>query len=91
MPDEVLFLSTGGISEDLDIIWLEIVVRLKASLSLSVGPPLKEVDQALSLYKDAQRIVFHYLSYQYGMLASFRNGNSSGCAYENVKKATVIL
>lgn len=47
--------------------------------------------KALSLYKDAQRIVFHYLSYQYGMLASFRNGNSSGCAYENVKKATVIL
>ena len=29
------------------------------------GPPLKEVDQALDLYKDAQRIVFHYLSYQF--------------------------
>lgn len=91
MPFEVLSLSTGGISEDRHILFLEIFVRLKASLSLPVGPPLKEVDQALSLYKDAQRIVMHYLSYQDGMLASFWNGNSSGCAYENVKKATVIL
>lgn len=49
------------------------------------GAPLPEVDQTLSLYKDAHRIVFHYFSYQYGMLASFRNGNSRGCAYENVK------
>jgi hypothetical protein len=86
MPDEVLSLSTGGIS---DIIWLEIV--LPPLCRCLWGPPLKEVDQALDLYFDAQRIVFHYLSYQYGMLASFRNGNSSGCAYENVKKATVIL
>ncbi|KAL0310238.1 UNVERIFIED_CONTAM: Ribulose bisphosphate carboxylase large chain [Sesamum calycinum] len=31
------------------------------------GTPLKEVDKALSLYKDAQRIVFHYLSYQYDL------------------------
>ena len=40
MPDEVLSLSTGGISEDRHRRRLEIVVRLKASLSLSVGPPL---------------------------------------------------
>lgn len=42
MPDEVLSLSTGGISEDLDIIWLEIVVPLKALFVAVCGAPLEK-------------------------------------------------